>query len=83
MLNHHPVDVLPVAETIYLVPTTDFVDVDHFDEKFPDHMYCPVAEANHHPRDTKLKFIVVIVTKPEISAENKLTWTVADRTGMV
>lgn len=50
---------------------------------FAGYEYCPLNECQHADKDAKIQFIVLIVNKPTIVAGEKITWQVADKTGVV
>jgi hypothetical protein len=52
-------------------------------KSFPDYAYCPIAESRNRPKDAKIQFVAVITSKPTIGAGNRLSWTVADHSGVV
>lgn len=53
-------------------------------ELFPDYAYCAIADNSRHSPAERLQFVAVITSKPVVSPEgSKLTWTVADKTGVV
>lgn len=52
-------------------------------KNFPDYKYCPVSESSRRRKDAKIQFVALILEKPKISEGKKLTWTVADRSGVV
>lgn len=49
---------------------------------FPDYAYSAIADSRNHPKSAKVQFVAVITAKAVLAPEgNKLTWTVADKTG--
>lgn len=50
---------------------------------FPDYKYCSIADAHTQPKDAKIQFVTIILSKPQIAEKNKVVWTVADKTGIV
>lgn len=52
-------------------------------KSFPDYAYCPINESRLHPKNAKIQFVAIVLTRPVVSADQKLTWSVADRTGVV
>jgi hypothetical protein len=52
-------------------------------KSFPAYEYCPISESRLRPKDAKIQFVVLITSKPVVGPGQKLTWTVADRTGVV
>lgn len=71
--------VLTIHESLYLIPKEQMLKVDN--KLFPDYAYCPLSEAKSQPKDAKLQFVALILTKPQIVDGKKLIWTVADRSG--
>lgn len=72
---------LTIRETLHLISDADMQDIDT--KLFPDYEYCPIAQAKSRPKDAKIQFVTLILTKPQITEEKKLVWTVADKTGTV
>lgn len=52
-------------------------------KNFPDYEYCPVSESSKRRKDAKVQFVALILEKPKVSDDKKLTWSVADRSGVV
>ena len=75
------VTVLTIRETLHLIPDEQMKKTD--DKTFADYAYCPVSEAQSRPKDAKIQFVALVLTKPQTSGANKLTWQVADKTGVV
>lgn len=75
------VKVLTPHETIHLIPESEMLVRDT--KSFPDYAYCPINESRLHPKNAKIQFVAIVLTRPVVSADQKLTWSVADRTGVV
>jgi hypothetical protein len=68
-------------DTVHLIPASDFLATDT--TNFPDYAYCPISASRSRPKDAKIQFVAVITAKPVLASEgNKLTWSVADKTGV-
>lgn len=52
------------------------------DKQFPDYEYCAIADHQIKPRGAKIQFVALIVSRPVLNGQ-KLSWTVADKTGIV
>jgi hypothetical protein len=50
---------------------------------FKDYTYCPINESRKHPKDAKIQFVALVLTKPEIGANQRIQWQVADKSGVV
>ena len=50
---------------------------------FKDYAYCAIADARKHPKNAKIQFVALILTKPEIGPDQRLHWQVMDKTGTV
>ncbi|KIW22541.1 uncharacterized protein PV07_12419 [Cladophialophora immunda] len=73
--------VLSPTEHVHLIPKAKLQAVDK--QNFGDYKYCPIADTKSHPKDAKIQFVVVIVTKPVVVPNTqRLQWTVADKSGM-
>ncbi|KEF50850.1 uncharacterized protein A1O9_13098, partial [Exophiala aquamarina CBS 119918] len=68
-------------ETIHLIPESEMMVRDT--ESFPDYAYCPINELELHPKNAKVQLVVIVLTRPVVGPDQKLTWSVADRTGVV
>lgn len=75
------VTVFTVRETLHLIPEDQMMAIDK--KNFPDYEYCPVSESSRRRKDAKIQFVALILEKPKISEGKRLTWTVADRSGVV
>lgn len=52
-------------------------------KNFPDYEYCSIAKSKEAPKDTKIQFVAIVLTRPVVSPDQKVTWSVADRSGVV
>ena len=52
-------------------------------QSFGDYAYCPIKDSRSHPKNAKIQFVVLILDKPQVKEGKRLTWSVADRTGVV
>lgn len=68
-------------ETIHLIDPAELQVVDS--KRFPDYKYCPIAESKLRPQDAKVQFVAIVLSRPVLGPDQKLTWTVADRSGVV
>lgn len=75
------VTVLTVCETLYLIPEAKMREIDV--KLFPEYKYSTISDSRSLPKDAKIQFVGLIVTKPQVTAGKKLVWTVADKTGVV
>lgn len=55
------------------------IDTDNYGE----YKYCPVGDSSKPQPNEKVQFVVLVLTKPVVTPDQKLTWTVVDRTGIV
>ncbi|RVX70943.1 hypothetical protein B0A52_06100 [Exophiala mesophila] len=69
-----------VHETIHLIDPEELKVTDP--RSFPGSEYCPVAEHKLRPRDAKVHFVAIILSRPVLGADQRLTWTVADKSGV-
>lgn len=81
MLTGNEVSVLTIRETLHLIPKEQLKKPDT--KTFPDYAYCPINETRLHSKDAKIQFVGLILDKPQIHEGKKLTWNVADHTGVV
>ncbi|EXJ77220.1 hypothetical protein A1O3_10378 [Capronia epimyces CBS 606.96] len=72
--------VFSVHESLHLIPESEMLAIDA--QAFPDYRYCPISESKSHPKDAKLQFVTLVLSKAVVGPEQKLTWTVADKTGV-
>lgn len=75
------VTVLTVLETLLLIPDSELRATDV--ESFPDYAYSPINQSKSRPKDEKIQFVAVIISKPVVGPNQRLHWTVADKTGTV
>lgn len=76
------VETLAPIETLHLISENELKAVD--DKNFPSYTYCPLGEARLRRKDDLVQFVAVIISKPVVDpAGNKVTWSVADKTGVV
>lgn len=75
------VTVLTVCETLYLIPDAKMREIDT--ELFPEYKYCAISDSRSAPKDAKIQFVALVVTKPQVVAGKKVVWTVVDKTGAV
>lgn len=73
------VTVLSVRETLYLIPEGEMLATDTI--SYPDYRYCALKDARKCLKDTKIQFVALIASKPELTEPNTLTWKVVDRSG--
>ena len=66
---------------MHLISETEMRAVDA--NAFPAYEYCPISESRVLPKDAKIQVVALITSKPEVGPGKRLTWTVADRTGVV
>lgn len=81
MLTLCAVEVLTVTETLHLIPEEQMRETDT--TNFAAYAYCPINESRNRPKDAKVQFVALILDKPKVEPGQKLTWMVADRTGVV
>lgn len=75
------VEALTIRETLHLISEADMRDIDTM--LFPEYEYCSIDESRSRPKDAKIQFVALILTKPQVTEGNKLVWSVADKTGTV
>ena len=80
-VNLSIVTAFTVHETIHLIDPEELKVTDP--RSFPGSEYCPVAEHKLRPRDAKVHFVAIILSRPVLGADQRLTWTVADKSGVV
>ncbi len=68
-------------ETLHLIPESEMLAVDS--KGFPDYEYCPISESKNRPKDAKIQFVAVILSRPVVVSGQRLQWLVADKTGTV
>ncbi|KAK5073058.1 hypothetical protein LTR51_005700 [Lithohypha guttulata] len=71
--------VLTIRETLYLISQAEMKKAD---TKFPNYAYCPISQVDSIPKNAKIQLVCLILDKPQIKDGNRLTWSVADRTGV-
>ena len=70
-----------MQEQLHLIPEADMLATD--DLLFPDYAYTSIADSRKHPKDGRIQFVALIVNKPTVTKDQRLTWRVVDRTGEV
>lgn len=79
--NQTTVTAFTVEETLHLIPDSEMSTVDK--KSFPDFAYCPINESKSRPKDAKIQFVALITSKPVVGSDQRIHWTVADKTGTV
>ena len=72
---------MTVREQLHLIPEDQMKKTDT--QSFGDYAYCPIKDSRSHPKNAKIQFVVLILDKPQVKEGKRLTWSVADRTGVV
>ncbi|EXJ83144.1 hypothetical protein A1O1_06763 [Capronia coronata CBS 617.96] len=72
--------VLTVQETLHLMSDSEM----RTDEAktYPDYQYRAINESKLCSQDAKVYFVALVVSKPVVGPNQKVTWTVADKTGL-
>lgn len=73
------VTVLSVRETLHLIPEYEMLEIDT--KNYADYKYCALMDARHQCKTSKVQFVALVASKPELTEPNKLTWRVVDRSG--
>lgn len=74
------VTVLTIRETLYLISEAEMKKAD---TRFSNYAYCPISQVDSTPKNAKIQLVCLVLDKPQIKDGNRLTWSVADRTGIV
>ncbi|KAG9787314.1 hypothetical protein KCU88_g2066, partial [Aureobasidium melanogenum] len=69
-----------VKETLHLIPESEMLAIDT--DNYGEYKYCPVGDSSKPQPNEKVQFVVLVLTKPVVTPDQKLTWTVVDRTGI-
>lgn len=50
-------------------------------KNYADYKYCALMDARDQNKTSKVQFVALVASKPELTEPNKLTWKVVDRSG--